>query len=172
MIVLMAALAVATMASAQDADTKYATRLLKAGTVAPDMAVGTDAAGKTVMLSALRGKYVLINFWASWCPDCRRETPALKAISAAFAAKGLQMAGISYDTNAEAWRKYVSDNGLTWFQYSELKKWKKETVSDRLYNIDWIPTLYLIDPEGKVALATVVMEKMERAVAEAFAAKK
>ena len=111
---------------------------------------------------------MLIHFWASWCPDCRRETPALKVIYQRYAGKGLQMAGISYDTNLQAWQQYLADNGMTWLQYSELRKWKKETTSDRLYHIDWIPTLYLIGPDGRVAVSTVMMEKIERALADAY----
>ena len=77
---MLALVAMLTTASAQDLDAKYATRLLTTGTEAPDMVVGTGSDGQPVKLSALRGKYVLIHFWASWCPDCRRETLALKVI--------------------------------------------------------------------------------------------
>ena len=152
---MVALMAVIAHATAQDLDEKYATDLLKAGTEAPDMRVSTGKDGKAVRLSDLKGKYVLINFWASWCPDCRRE-------------KGLQIAGISYDTNREAWQKYIADNKMAWWQYSELKKWKKETESDRLYHINWIPTLYLIAPDGRVALATVMMDKVEAELAKAL----
>ena len=141
---MVALMAVIAHATAQDLDEKYATDLLKAGTKAPDMRVGTGKDGKAVRLSDLKGKYVLINFWASWCPDCRRETPALQRLWQKYGEKGLQIAGISYDTNREAWQKYIADNKMVWWQYSELKKWKKETQSDRLYHINWIPTLYLI----------------------------
>ena len=58
------------------------------------------------------------------------------------------------------------DNKMVWWQYSELKKWKKETESDRLYHINWIPTLYLIAPDGRVALATVMMDKVEAELAK------
>ena len=119
-------------------------------------------------LSDLKGKYVLINFWASWCPDCRRETPALQRLWQKYGEKGLQIAGISYDTNREAWQKYIADNKMVWWQYSELKKGKKETQSDRLYHINWIPTLYLIAPDGRVALATVMMDKVEAELAKAL----
>ena len=144
---MVALMAVIAHATAQDLDEKYATDLLKAGTEAPDMRVGTGKDGKAVRLSDLKGKYVLINFWASWCPDCRRETPALQRLWQKYGEKGLQIAGISYDTNREAWQKYIADNKMVWWQYSELKKWKKETQSDRLYHINWIPTLYLIAPD-------------------------
>ena len=168
MTTLLALLAMATMAKAQDLYSKYATRLLKAGTEAPDMAIGTSSSGDTLRLSSLRGQYVLIHFWASWCPDCRRETPALKRIYAQYATRGLQMVGVSYDTNRESWQKYVSDNAMAWTQYSELRKWKKETTTDRLYHIDWIPTLYLIGPDGRVALSTVMIDKVEQALAQAY----
>lgn len=161
---LMALTAFLTSAMSQDLDDKYATELLKTGTEAPDMNIGTATDGTVIKLSQMKGKYVLIAFWASWCPDCRRETPALQQLWKQYKDKGLQIAGISYDTNREAWQKYIADNNMEWLQYSELKKWKKETTSDRLYNINWIPTLYLIDPEGHVALATVMMEKVKKAL--------
>lgn len=165
---MVALMAVIAHATAQDLDEKYATDLLKAGTKAPDMRVGTGKDGKAVRLSDLKGKYVLINFWASWCPDCRRETPALQRLWQKYGDKGLQIAGISYDTNREAWQKYIADNKMVWWQYSELKKWKKETQSDRLYHINWIPTLYLIAPDGRVVLATVMMDKVEAELAKAL----
>ena len=166
--IMVALMAVIAHATAQDLDEKYATDLLKTGTEAPDMRVGTGKDGKAVRLSDLKGKYVLINFWASWCPDCRRETPALQRLWQKYGDKGLQIAGISYDTNREAWQKYIADNKMVWWQYSELKKWKKETQSDRLYHINWIPTLYLIAPDGRVALATVMMDKVEAELAKAL----
>lgn len=165
---LVALMAIFSCAMAQDLDSKYATTLLKAGTEAPDMTIGTDKNGADIKLSQMKGSYVLITFWASWCPDCRRETPALQQLWKQYKDKGLQIAGISYDTNREAWQKYIADNKMEWLQYSELKKWKKETVSDRLYNINWIPTLYLIGPDGRVALSTVMMEKVEKALQEAL----
>ncbi len=165
---LMALMAIVTCAMAQDLDDKYATALLKVDTEAPDMTIGTANDGSEIKLSQMRGKYVLITFWASWCPDCRRETPALQQLWSQYRDKGLQIAGISYDTNREAWQKYIADNKMEWLQYSELKKWKKETVSDRLYNINWIPTLYLIGPDGRVELATVMMEKVEKALQSAL----
>lgn len=168
---LLVLMGLAQVAMAQDADSKYAVRLLQPGTEAPDMVVGVRAQGDTLRLSQLRGHYVLIHFWASWCPDCRRETPALQALHAQYAEQGLQMVGISYDTHLEAWQKYTTENKMTWLQYSELRKWKKETISDQLYHIDWIPTLYLIDPNGRVVLGTVMVEKMQQALATAYADK-
>lgn len=99
-------------ATAQDLDEKYATALLKAGTEAPDMTIGTASNGTLIKLSQMKGRYVLLNFWASWCPDCRRETPALQQLWKQYREKGLQMAGISYDTNHDVWQKYISDNNL------------------------------------------------------------
>lgn len=90
--IMVALMAVLAHATAQDLDEKYATDLLKAGTEAPDMRVGTGKDGKAVRLSDLKGKYVLINFWASWCPDCRRETPALQRLWQKYGEKGLQIA--------------------------------------------------------------------------------
>lgn len=159
----MAVVTIAT-AMAQDLDEKYATDLLIPGTEAPDFVLSTSSDGSEQRLSGLRGKYVLLHFWASWCPDCRRETPALKELYAQYAEKGLQMVGVSFDFNKGAWQKYTADNQMVWTQFSELKKWKKDTQIDRDYHISWIPTLYLVDPTGKIVVATVMMEKIQTAL--------
>lgn len=147
---------------AQDLDEKYAAELLKPGTEAPDMYIGRSKEGKPMRLSDLRGRHVLLYFWASWCGDCRRETPALKEIACAYPSDKVQLVGISYDTDSCAMQDYVKEQEIDWMVYSELKKWKKDTTTDRLYHISWIPTLYLIAPDGKVALATVMVDKVAK----------
>lgn len=146
-----------------DLDSQYATELLKAGTVAPDFAI-PDAEGNIVKLSDYRGKYVVVDFWASWCRDCRADIPAMKEAFSKYGTKVVFL-GVSFDDNKEAWTNTVSQQGLGWTQVSELKK-MKETVVAPLYKIGWIPTMYVIDPQGKVVLATVMVEKMTAKLAE------
>jgi len=140
-----------------DLDPQYATELLKVGTVAPDFSI-PDADGKIVKLSDYKGKWVVIDFWASWCRDCRADIPAMKEAFSKYGTKVVFL-GVSFDDDREAWTKTVSQQGLGWTQVSELKK-MKETVVAPLYKIGWIPTMYVIDPQGKVALATVMVGKM------------
>lgn len=162
----MLLLATFTTAMAQDLDSKYATNLLKPGTVAPDFTLRT-ADEKDIKLRAFRGNYVVLDFWASWCSDCRKNIPAMKQLWSDFMDYNVRIIGISFDTSKEAWvNTYWDKYQMNWTQVSELRKWKKETKIDRLYHVDWIPTMYLIDPNGKIVLGTVEIEKLRATLEE------
>ncbi len=153
-------------AMAQDLDSKYATNLLKPGTVAPDFTLRT-ADEKDIKLRAFRGNYVVLDFWASWCSDCRKDILAMKQLWSDFMDYNVRIIGISFDTSKEAWvNTYWDKYQMNWTQVSELRKWKKETKIDRLYHVDWIPTMYLIDPNGKIVLGTVEIEKLRATLEE------
>lgn len=154
----------ATAQAAQDDDAKYATDLLKQGTEAPDFTLSTPD-GKTVTLSSLRGHYVVLDFWASWCPDCRKDLPAIVALHKTYGTRGVEFVGVSFDDKKENLDKAIAQYGIEYAQVSELKKWKETKIS-ALYNIKWIPTMYLIAPDGKVALATVMSDKLAAKLAE------
>lgn len=144
-----------------DEDSKYATELLQVGETVPDITTLVDVNGDGVdPVANNSGRYVVLDFWASWCPDCRKEMPAMKALYEKYASDDIVFVGISFDTDKAALTTYVKDNGIKWPQYSEYKKWKETTVSGD-FKINWIPTIYLVDPEGKVALATVMTSKLE-----------
>lgn len=143
----------------QDDDAKYATELLKPGTEAPDFALATPD-GKTVKLSDMRGKYVVLDFWASWCPDCRKDIPAVKAMYEKYG-KNVVFIGVSFDTDRDRWAKCVADNGMTWRQVSELKRMREAKIA-QTYGVQWIPSMTLVGPDGKVVLSTVVLERMEK----------
>lgn len=144
-----------------DLDAKYATNMLKPGTKAPEFTLRTYD-GRDIKLSQYRGSYVVLDFWASWCPDCRRDIPAMKALYEQFRDYGVQFVGISFDTDREAWAKtYWNRYQMNWTQVSELKKFRKNTFIDKLYKIDWIPSMYLIDPNGKVVMGTVEINKLK-----------
>ena len=154
----------AKQAAAEDDDTKYATELLKAGATAPDFTLQTPD-GKTVQLSKLRGKYVVLDFWASWCPDCRKDLPAIINMYNTYGKRGVQFVGVSFDDKKENLLKAMADFNIPYTQVSELKKWK-ETAISALYHIKWIPTMYLIAPDGKVVLGTVMSDKLAAKLAE------
>lgn len=141
-----------------DLDIKYGADLLKPGTIAPEISLPT-LDGKTFSLSNLRGKYVVIDFWASWCPDCRKDAPAIIALHDKFAAKGVEFVGVSFDKSKEAWQNGVSKLGINYTQVSDLKPMRESAVA-QAFNVKWIPTVYVINPEGKVALATVMSDKV------------
>ena len=149
-------------AVSDDPDNTYATELLKPGVTAPDFTIGTPD-GKSVRLSDFKGKYVVLDFWATWCPDCRADVPHLKEIHKAYASDKVAFLSVSFDTDKDKWTSYIRDNGMDWAHGSELKKWKETTVSS-LYCVKWIPSIYLIGPDGKVILGTVVLDKIEAAL--------
>lgn len=142
-----------------DLDAKYATNLLKAGTVAPEIALKTID-GKQFSLKSLRGKYVVVDFWASWCPDCRKDAPNVVAMYNKFHKKGVEFVGVSFDTKSESWKSAVEKLGIPYTQVSDMKNMRESPVA-LAYNIKWIPTVYVIDSDGKVVLATVMSQKVD-----------
>lgn len=148
-----------------DSDTEqYDSLLLRQGEMAPDFTIVNDDYPDGLAISSLRGKYVVLEFWASWCPDCRRITPAMVELHDRFASDSVVFIGVSFDTDKEKWLKYVKDSGMKWLQHSELKKWKKETTIDGPYKVQWIPTMYLIDKQGRIVVGTVDEGKLKAAL--------
>lgn len=170
---LAAGLTATAQTTTEDLDAKYGTELLKPGTPAPDFTLRSLWENDTVGYNFKRnseGAYFVLDFWASWCGDCRRDMPAVAAMSRKYFDKGVNFVGISYDTDSVAWRKCATEQyKLVGAQLSELKKWK-ETQTSKDYHITWLPTMYLINPDGTVNLATVDHKKMERRLAELDAA--
>lgn len=144
--------------------------LLPVGTMAPDFTVTDSVTGKKLFsLSESRtqvtadgkvkaGVWVVLDFWASWCPDCRKDMPTVKKIDEKYGKK-IKLIGVSFDTDKAKMNGYLSANQYSWLQYSEFKKWKETQIS-KDYHISWIPTSYLIDPEGKIAFSTLNAEEM------------
>ena len=128
-------------------ETVYTENLIKVGETAPEFTLKTPK-GKKVSLSDYRGKYVLLDFWASWCGDCRKASPTLVQLHESLGSK-VEFLSISFDDNKKAWVNAIEKEKLAWTHVSELKKWKETEISKK-YGIKWIPTFYLIDPEGKV----------------------
>ena len=133
---------------------------LKAGDPAPALELNTPD-GMPVTLADFAGKWVVLDFWASWCPDCRREFPAVKELYEKFSPKGVELLGISFDHDAEAWKECLDAQGFAWPQASNLIKWKENNPVSEAYGIHWIPTMVLIAPDGTVAGAALTAESME-----------
>lgn len=115
--------------------------------MAPDFTL-PDVNGKPVSLNSFRGKYVLVDFWASWCGPCREENPNVVAAYNKFKDKNFMILGVSLDKEKSAWLKAIKDDNLTWNHVSDLKFWNSAVVP--LYGFEGIPYNVLIDPQGKI----------------------
>ena len=136
--------------------------VIKAGKKAPAFKLPTPE-GKMVSLSDYKDKFVVIDFWASWCPDCRRENPELVKLHSKYAPKGVAFIGVSFDTDRDAWLRGIESDSLRWTQVSSLKPWKETQIS-KDYGINWIPTFYLINKKGRVIGAFITADALENAL--------
>jgi thiol-disulfide isomerase/thioredoxin len=135
--------------------------------MAPDFTMN-DPNDNPISLSSFRGKYVLIDFWASWCGPCRAENPTLVKAYEKYKGEKFEILGVSLDGEGakEKWMKAIKDDGLTWPQISDLKYWKSEVV--KLYGIQGIPLNFLIDPDGKIIGRSLRGAALEQKLSEIF----
>lgn len=126
----------------------------------------SDTAGRPVKLSSFRGKYVLLDFWASWCHPCREENPNVVKAYAKYHPKGLDILSVSLDKEGDKdkWLKAIHDDKLTWTHVSDLKFWSNEVA--KTYGIMGIPQNYLIDPQGKIVAKNLRGEELEKKLQE------
>jgi thiol-disulfide isomerase/thioredoxin len=143
---------------AEDLDSLYTQEMLRYGTEAPDFMI--DSISNT-SLKSMRGRYVVLHFWASWCPDCRKDIPEINRLHEEFASDSVIFIHISFDTDKEKWLKYIDESDMEGLQLCEFVK-MKESKTANVYGIKWIPSMYVLNTEGKVILRTVMIEKLRR----------
>lgn len=135
------------------------------GGTAPDITLMTPDSTE-LSLSSLRGHYVLLDFWASWCGPCLREVPNVKAIYDKYHDKGFEIYGVSLDETPGPWKAAIKKNEMNWHHVSSLKGWDCPTA--KRYNVTGIPRMYIINPEGKIIAMDLRGEELANFVASLY----
>jgi peroxiredoxin len=123
-----------------------------------------DPKGEMIKLSSMRGQYVLVDFWASWCRPCRMENPNVVKAYKKYHSKGFEILGVSLDDNSNKWKTAIEADNLTWKHVSELKGWQSDVC--RKYNINSIPFSILLDKEGKIVATNLRGEELDKKLKE------
>lgn len=135
---------------------------LQAGKPAPDFKLATPE-GDSLALSDLRGKYVLVDFWASWCAPCRQENPNVVKMYERFKGKNFEILGVSLDRGKAEWVKAIADDKLAWKHVSDLKYW--DSMVTGLYAIQSIPATLIVDPQGNIVARNLRGPELESKLA-------
>ncbi|MEZ4842651.1 MAG: TlpA disulfide reductase family protein [Bacteroidia bacterium] len=139
--------------------------MLEIGGEAPDIQLASPT-GETVSLYSLRGKVVLIDFWASWCGPCRRENPNVVKLYNEYKEKGFEIYSVSLDQDASRWQAAIAQDKLTWTHVSDLRGWKSSAAA--LYRVTGIPQTYLLDKNGIIIGKGLRGAELEQKLSEIF----
>jgi thiol-disulfide isomerase/thioredoxin len=151
--------------TAQKHASEMSRKRFEKGAAVPEIALPSPD-GDTIALSSLKGKYVLLDFWASWCSPCRSENPNLVAAYQKYHSKGFEIYQVSLDRSYAAWTKAIEDDHLTWIHVSDLQFWNSVVVP--VYNIQGIPANLLLDPEGRIVDQNLRGEMLRERLKEIF----
>ncbi|WP_066409080.1 TlpA disulfide reductase family protein [Flavisolibacter tropicus] len=142
-------------------------RKVAPGAMAPDFTVVQPDGVTKISLSSLRGKYVMLDFWASWCVPCRAENVHTKELYEKYHPYGLEILSFSLDSDRDAWKKAVEKDGLVWHNASDLVGGKLSPVAQK-YGIDGLPAVWIIDPKGKIVAEGVRGESLDKLLSSLF----
>ena len=143
-------------------------KVVKEGRRAPEFSAANPA-GKTVSLKESMGKITIVDFWASWCGPCRKESPNMVKLYAEFHEKGLNIIGVSLDDDAVKWKEAIDSDKLSWTQVSNLKKWKDPIAAE--YGVQAIPSTFVLNQFGVIVAKNLSGEALKAKVAELLAVK-
>lgn len=146
---------------------RYRQPRFRSGDKAPDFQV-TLSDGRSARLSDLKGKYVLLQFWGSWCGPCRAENPALADIYRAYGGKGFEIFSIGIEQNPQAWRRAIRQDAMVWPCHA-MESQDFNGGAARLFNIKSIPATFLLDPEGTIIGTNLAPEQIEKTLSERLA---
>lgn len=136
---------------------------INVGDIAPEISL-PDPGGKVVSLSSLRGQYVLIDFWASWCRPCRMENPNVVRMYEKYKGKGFEIFGVSLDQSKGQWVQAIEVDQLSWIHVSDLAYWNSVVVPK--YQIAGIPATVLLDKEGRIIAKDLRGEELDKKLGE------
>ena len=148
-------------------ENRYVTQFKEETQKLKKMAIGQPApaltsftpSNKEVKLSSYKGKYTLVDFWASWCMPCRQENPNLVKLYNIYHDKGFDILSVSFDDNPGSWMRAIEDDKLTWTHVSDLKAWSSPVVID--YRVKALPTSYILDPNGIIIAKNLRGDELE-----------
>jgi len=134
---------------------------VRIGQKAPEISL-PDVSGKTIQLSSLRGKIVLVDFWASWCPPCRAANPSVVKLYRKYKDKGFEVYSVSLDSKKEAWMKAIRNDRITYTQVMDVASWYSDFAQK--YGVTQIPFSFLLDKNGTIVAIDLDERELDRAV--------
>jgi peroxiredoxin len=137
---------------------------VKVGDVAPSFSAKNPEGKEISLKESLGPKVTIIDFWASWCPPCRKENPNMVALYKKFHDKGLNIIGVSLDKTADKWKEAIQKDGLPWAQVSNLMYWDEPIAKQ--YGVEQIPAPFVLDAAGKIVARDIYGDELEKKVAE------